>query len=135
MDQLTQMLSQLGIDNTFYYQFVLVIILFPISCFVLFNKLLFVIENREEKTTKLESQADGKFEKVKELEEKYNERLEEAYSQAQQNLNTSKNKIIEEQTGIFKDEEKKINEYLDKTIDEERTKVLNQKDEILWIKQ
>ena len=88
-----EILTQLGIDQSFFYQFGVFIVVFFLLKVVLFNKLLFVIETRESKTTKLDSHADSKLGDAEELGKKYQAELDGTNQSAQAMLSSEKEKI------------------------------------------
>ena len=75
MEKITQIFIQLGADQSFFYQFVIFIVLFVLLKFVLFNKLLFVLQTRENKTTKMEELANNKFGEADKLSKKFEEEI------------------------------------------------------------
>lgn len=56
-----KILTKLGFDTTFFYQFAILIILFFLIKKILINKLLATVEERERKTYKLSKIADEKL--------------------------------------------------------------------------
>lgn len=67
VDMVGSILTQVGVDKTSLYQMAVVIIVFIMAKFLFLNKLQEVLETRQEKTVKLESQADDVFEKIEEI--------------------------------------------------------------------
>ena len=60
---------------------------------------------REEKTTSLEKSAEGTFEKVTVLSNKYNQKIEDAFSKAQDNLLQKKDIVVKREDSKFKEAE------------------------------
>lgn len=113
MAEILGILDQLKINSTLFIQFGIVIVMFILTKLIFFSKLQFVIENREEKTVKLESSADETFQKVNELSESYKEKINEANVKAQTKLNTVRTDIINEEDKKYKQVEQEMEQYLD----------------------
>lgn len=75
MDKIIQIFTQLGADQSIFYQFGIFILLFILLKLVLFNKLLFVLETRENKTTKMEDLANSKFSQADKLSKEFDEQI------------------------------------------------------------
>jgi F0F1-type ATP synthase membrane subunit b/b' len=75
MDKVIQIFTQLGADQSIFYQFGIFILLFILLKLVLFNKLLFVLETRENKTTKMEELANTKFSQADKLSKDFDEQI------------------------------------------------------------
>lgn len=75
MDKIIQIFTQLGADQSIFYQFAIFIILFITLKIVLFNKLLFVLQTRENKTTKMEELANTKFSQAEKLSKQFEEEI------------------------------------------------------------
>lgn len=131
METIQAIFSQLGANGSVVNQLVIVFALFLISKFIFFNKLQFVIENREEKTTKLEMNADETFEKANKLAEKYKQKVEAAHLKAQQLLNEKKSEIAAKERETLKKTEIEVTSYIEtskaqikKDIDSKRNEIL-----------
>lgn len=131
------LLSQLGVDITVAYQFGVFFIGYLVLSNVLFKKVLFVLKTRDDKTTKLEANANEAFQKAEELAKQYNEKIDEAYTEAQSEFQQVKSKALNEQKEIISAEEKKLAEMVSsetKVFVEEtnksKDKVLSQSDEL-----
>ena len=75
MDKIIQIFTQLGADQSIFYQFAIFIVLFILLKTVLFNKLLFVLQTRENKTTKMEERANSKLGEAEKLARKFEEEV------------------------------------------------------------
>lgn len=131
METIQAIFSQLGANGSVVNQLVIVFGLFLISKFIFFNKLQFVIENREEKTTKLEMNADETFEKANKLAEKYKQKVEGAHLKAQQLFNEKRSEIHSRERDTLKKTETEVNSYIEtsklqvkKDIDSKRNEIL-----------
>lgn len=71
MGQLAAIFNQLGADASFLHQFGLFLAVFVVLRTVFLNKLQFVLEIRENKTTKLERSAERKFQEASVLADEY----------------------------------------------------------------
>jgi len=127
----TSILTQLGINNTFYYQFAVICVLYFISSKFLFVPLQKVLDLRAEKTTKTEQLAGELNEKYKNLKYEYDERLERTHKSVQEEKNNKKKEIEQELEYTFKDKESEINDKLDLEKELVEKKYLAKKNEIL----
>ena len=73
--------AQLHVNSTYFTFFIIFIILFFLTKALFINRLKFVIENREEKTVKLESSADTKMDQVAKLTDEYNQKINDNFKQ------------------------------------------------------
>lgn len=131
MDTVQAIFAQLGADGAVAIQFVIVIVVFVLTKFIFFGKLQFIIENREEKTVKLENSADEAFEKVNKLSEEYRSKIENAQIQAQQKVNSKRNEIISENNSKLKKIENEIETYVESSRVEIKKEVSEKENEIL----
>ncbi|MGB0453672.1 MAG: hypothetical protein ACPGJV_08145 [Bacteriovoracaceae bacterium] len=127
------LLDQLGIGEAAIYQFVVFVVFYFLISRLLFNKVLFVLKTREDKTTKLEGTANDTFERAEKLSQEYKEKIDVAYSEAQEEFNVEREKFQVEQKSQIKEEEKKLeemvkkeNEVFEGTIKESKDKVMGE---------
>jgi F-type H+-transporting ATPase subunit b len=137
MGTLEAIFAQLGANGSILTQFTVVLIMFILTKLVLFNKLQFVIENREDKTIKLESSADDTFEKVNKLSQEYKDKIDGAHVVAQIKVNDEKQKISNENNQKFKSTEAEIEKYVESSrveikieIDAKELEILSEADEL-----
>jgi F-type H+-transporting ATPase subunit b len=104
---------KLGIDSTIIFQFLIFLGTFFILKVLFFNKLLFVLEQREGKTTKLESTANDKFAEAEKLANKYSEQVRETNVKAQEIFSEKKTLTIDKERARFKSVEADVNKELD----------------------
>ncbi len=104
---------KLGIDSTIIFQFIIFLATFFILKVLFFNKLLFVIEQREGKTTKLESSANDKFAEAERLASKYSDEVRETNTKAQGIYSEKKTLTIDKERARFKSVEAEVNKELD----------------------
>ncbi len=137
MDQILNIFKSLGVDGTVLHQFVVFTIIFIILHNLLFKKLQFVIQTREEKTTKLVDNAEENFIKAEELASQYKEKIEEAHQKASEILNKRKGEIVkaatakmkQEQSAVDSEYEKNKNEFLSE-LDSKKIDVLKQSSDL-----
>jgi F0F1-type ATP synthase membrane subunit b/b' len=122
MEAIQKLLGQLEIDQSFFYQFAVFIVIFFLLKVVLFNKLLFVLVTRESKTTKLEETANKKFQEVEKLAKKYTDKIDEYNDEALVNINKKKSEVTGQNATQIKEEEKRIN----KNFEAEKAKITSQ---------
>lgn len=113
METFTAIFTQLGVDSSLVPQFFIILSIFIVTQFLFLGKLQEVIENREEKTTKLENSADDVLEKVKKMQTEYNSKIDEANRKALISTTESKQKITQKYTEQYKSTEKEINAYVE----------------------
>ena len=119
MELILGVFQKLNIDETVFTQFIVFFFLFIILKAVFFNKLQFVIELRESKTTKLEENANKKFSDAENLSEKYKVEIDKVYHGTQEKFNIKKNEILKiekenvtkKQSELAEFSEKKIKEF------------------------
>lgn len=131
MDQVSAIFSQLGANDTVIIQFVIVILMFILCKFIFLNKLQFIIENREEKTTKLEASADDLFEKASKLSDKYKQRIDEAHLKAQKIILDKKAEVLEIERQKMKKAEEEVNNYVESSKSKITNEIATKKAEIL----
>ena len=115
METFTAIFTQLGVDSSLIQQFLIILIIFVVTQFLFLTKLQEVIENREEKTTKLENSADDTLEKVKKMQLEYNSKIDEANRIALANSSEEKQKINQKFVEIYKQNEKETNSFVEQT--------------------
>lgn len=118
MDLILSVFQKLHVDHTVFVQFGILIILFLVLKVIFFNKLQFVLELRESKTTKLEDNANKTFTEAETLSKKYKDEVDKAYVQAQEKYNKRKTEILERERDAVKSAESEIN----KDVEVERAK-------------
>lgn len=109
METFLNIFKSLGADETFFYQLALVIVFYFTLKFSLFNKLQEVLDLRENKTTKLEGNANKKFAEAEELSQKYKSELDKANQEAFGIISSKKNDALELQKSKIKEVETKLN--------------------------
>jgi len=131
------LLSQLGIDITVLYQFLVFFFGYLLLSNVLFKKVLFVLKTRDDKTTKLEANANEAFDKAEKLAVEYKEKIDQAYTEAQAEFLSVKTSALEQQKDVITAEEKKLAQMVEsetKVFVEEtnksKEKVLAQSDDL-----
>jgi len=115
MDTIKAIFTQLGVDSSLLPQFVLVFIIFILAKFLFLSHLQFVLENREEKTIKLENSADDTFEKVNQMSKEYKSKIEAANKEAMNVLNQGKTAIQNKLGEELKKTEKEINAFVEES--------------------
>lgn len=115
MDTIKAIFTQLGVDSSLLPQFIIIFILFIVAKFLFLNHLQFVLENREEKTIKLESSADDTFEKVSKMSKDYKSKIDSANKDAIKSINNGKNAIQIKLGEELKKTEKEINSFVEES--------------------
>ena len=131
MEMVLGIFGQLGADKTLWYQFAIVVVMYLLSKHLFFEHLQNVIESREEKTVKLEGNADKQFEEVNKMASGYNEKINSATKEARKNFEDEKSKITKSLEESYRSEEKKINDYVDQSRKEAEAKLVEEKNKVL----
>ncbi|MCF8058082.1 MAG: hypothetical protein K9K67_02205 [Bacteriovoracaceae bacterium] len=108
MDKFIGIFQKLGVDESIFYQFGIFVIIFFLLKVVFFNKLLFVLQTRESKTTKLDQEAGNKFKEADKLSEKFDKEIQKTSEEAHMKMSELKNKSVKEISEAQKNEELKV---------------------------
>lgn len=120
MDQIVVIFKQLGVDETIGHQFIVFVIMFAILKALFFDKLQFVLELREAKTTKLDGIADAKFGEADKVAQSYEEKMKVVNAQAMHKVSEARSKAESKQ----KTQIKKIEVELDEQVESKRKKIM-----------
>lgn len=110
MELILDIFEKLSIDKTFFVQFALTVTFYFILKTLLFGKLQFVLEMRDSKTTKMEDNANVKFDKAEKLSKQVDDEVNATYEQAQAEYNNKKNQIIARGKAEIKELEAKLSQ-------------------------
>jgi len=113
MDTVTAIFTQLGVDSSLLPQFLFVFGMFIVAKFLFLNHLQFVLENREDKTVKLESSADLTLENVNKMALEYKAKIDGANKEAMKVVSSKKAEIQARHGETFKKTEKEINQFVE----------------------
>ena len=137
MDTIVIILKALKIDQTALIQFGILLVLFNTIAPLLFKKIQDVLELRESKTTKLESNAHNVYKKSEDLAEQYKAKVEKTHQDSQNITQKKKSDILNKEKEILKSEENKLSsEYEDrkskikKEMSEKRTIIMAEADKL-----
>ncbi len=119
MGVLGEIIYKLGWDPTFWWQLAILLVMFFILKFLLFDKLIAVLEERENQTTKLFAEADGLRHRTEEIEKQFQGRLDEARNDIKK-LNGAKH---EELMSIERVEIQKLSKELDEIYDKKQIEI------------
>ena len=101
-------------------QFLVAVIIFLLCMRMFFSKLLWVLQERESKTTLLAKEADQIVARADQMTKSYKEKVEEVYGQAQKKAQDEKEKIIHREVQKYREEAGQINQSSER----EREKVV-----------
>ena len=124
-------LKALEIDSTIIFHFIIFLVTFLVLKLLFFSKLLFVLEQREGKTTKLESTANDKFAEAERMANKYNDEVQETNVKAQALFTSKKSEIIDKERARFKEVEATVNKELDEKRKEIEAEFAKKKETIM----
>jgi F0F1-type ATP synthase membrane subunit b/b' len=131
METFTAVFTQLGVDSSLVPQFVIILVVFVIAQFLFLGKLQDVIETREEKTVKLESNADDTIEKVQRMQSEYKAKIDSVNNTSLKEASEKKQKITQKYTELYKETEKEVNTFVDQSRKEFENEVAGNKDKYL----
>ena len=113
MDTVKAIFTQLGVDSSLLPQFLIVCAIFIIAKFLFLNHLQFVLENREDKTVKLEGSADKTLENVNKMTQEYKAKIDGANREAMKIVSSKKAEIQARHGETFKKTEREINQFVE----------------------
>ncbi|MCT4642449.1 MAG: hypothetical protein N4A33_09145 [Bacteriovoracaceae bacterium] len=122
---------QLGADKSLLYQFLIVLVMLVLSKVLFLGHLQKVIENRIDKTTKLEGSADDQFAKANDLEQEYKDKMGAAHKKIASESSDKKFEITKELEAKYKSVESETNAYVDERRSEAQAQANKEKDSIL----
>lgn len=131
METFVAIFTQLGVDSSLPYQFVIILVIFIAANFIFLGKLQEVLEVREEKTVKLENSADETIEKVNSMQSEYKLKIDAANREALKTSTEKKLKITQKYTDQYKQNEKELNAYVDNARNEFSKEIAQNKDKYL----
>jgi F0F1-type ATP synthase membrane subunit b/b' len=113
MDTVKAIFTQLGVDSSLLPQFIIVAVIFIVAKFLFLNHLQFVLENREDKTVKLESSADQTLENVNKMAQEYKAKIDSANKESMKIISAKKAEIQTRHGETFKKTEREINQFVE----------------------
>jgi F-type H+-transporting ATPase subunit b len=120
MDMILTIFKSLGVDQTVFIQFAILIVIFFMISTLLFTKLQEVLELRESKTTKLENSAHAVYKQADELAEQYKARVEKTHQDSHHINQKKKSEISISEKAKLKSAE----ELFSKEYDEKKVKIM-----------
>jgi len=126
-----EIFTQLGVDSSLPYQFIIILIAFVTGNFIFLGKLQSVLEVREEKTVKLENTAEETIESVSTMQTSYKEKMDDANRSALKTATDRKHSITQKYTEQYKQNEKEVNIFVDKSRNDFSKEVASNKEAYL----
>ncbi|MBT3234757.1 MAG: hypothetical protein HN353_02290 [Bdellovibrionales bacterium] len=105
MDMIIGIFQSLGVDQTIFIQFGVILVFYVVISQILFKKLLTVLQERENKTVGLVEAAALQSQAADELASKYQDEVAQAYRQSQTRIESVRSKIKNENLEIVQKEE------------------------------
>lgn len=105
-----EVFKKLGIDSTVIFQLIIFTVAFLILNALFFSKLLFVLEQREGKTTKLDHKANDKLAEADKMSSEYKDELQGSNVKGQEIFSKRKNEVLDRERGRFKEIQVEVNE-------------------------
>lgn len=131
MEQLQAIADQLGINQSFIYQFIIVLVMFFITKSVFYNVLQKVLDERVGKTTKLDGEADHLIAKAEKMESEVEEKLKVTNKKSMEVLNSKKSEIAKVLDEQYKAQEAIVNKEVEAKTNEVLAEVEAQKGKVL----
>ena len=131
METISKILESLNIDETFFYQMGIFIVLFFILKMIFFERLQEVVKLREEKTIKRKEAAEQKFIEVEKLSSIYQEKMKKANMKGREIYNHKKRRIIDDEKIRLKKVEEEVNVEFENEVGAFRDKAECQEKELL----
>lgn len=126
-----QILANVGINSTVFYQFLIVVLMYIIAKKALVEPLQKVLELRLDKTKRAVTQTQSLDEKYSDLLEQYNFKIKKAHSEVQAKKDAEKKSIEEEYKAKYKSESNSIMSDFEKKNEEELAKIEVEKNQII----
>ena len=137
MDLVLNILKQLGANESLFFQFGIVLVAFFTAKVLFIDHLQAVIERREDKTIKLEGDAEKQFDEITKIKNEYKEKIQSASKEMREKLEVNKTEIIKKEESRYRESEAEINAYFEKTrkeveveINEKKTEILNEAEKL-----
>ena len=131
MDMFLDIFKQLSANESLWYQFGIVIVMFFVTKFLFLNHLQEVIQKREEKTVDLDGDAEKQFEEINKIQTEYKATIQKANKEIKEKIDTEKMSIVKTHEANYRNQEKEINEFIDNSRKEVEVEIANKKNEIL----
>jgi F0F1-type ATP synthase membrane subunit b/b' len=131
METVQAIFTQLGVNSSLLPQFIIVFVVFSFAQFLFLGKLQHVLENREEKTVKLENTADDTIETVNKMQAEYKSQIDEAHRESLKTSTEQKQKILVKYSEQYKQSEREVGQFVEQSRHEFKKQVEGSKEEYL----
>ena len=101
-------LLDLGANQSFLYQFIIVVLMFFLTKKLFFGHLQTILDLREERTSKSMGESDSKESEIKKMQDEYHDKLAATLKDIRSHVDTEKTKIHKEVESQYKAEEEKL---------------------------
>lgn len=131
MDTIINIFKSLGVDQTFFVQFAIVVTLYWLLKTLLFSKLQFVLELRESKTTKRQDEANKKFQQADQLALKYKETIEKVQQEAHQVVTSKRDESEKKMRAQVKEKATELEKEIEAKRAQAQTEIESKKANVL----
>ncbi len=131
MDVVLSIFQQLGANSSLLTQFLITAVIFVLAKVLFFDHLQNVLDSREDKTTKLEGNAEKQFEEVNKLSNAYKEKIQAANKEAKGKFDSAKGEISKTLEASYKAEESEIDTYVEASRKEVEKELHVKKEQIM----
>lgn len=124
-------LKQLGTDQSIFYQFVVIIVVYAIAKLVFINHLQALLDTRDDKTLKLEGSTEKQFEEIEKIQLAYKEKLRIANKGLKEKLEIGKNEITKSHEATYRSNAGEINKFIDNSKKEIEADIKSKREKVL----
>jgi F0F1-type ATP synthase membrane subunit b/b' len=131
MNVLLGIFSQLGVDNTVFYQLAVAVIVFFGCKFFFLTKMKSILQTREKLTTELVKESGVIAIKAQEAAEKFRNEVESVYRKNQEKFATKKSELSQVEREVLAENDKEIEALTSKTRAEHQNFLEFKKEELM----
>ena len=113
MEMMIDIFKQLGANESLLPQFIIVVVMFYLTKFLFLDHLQSILDTREDKTTKLDGQADKKFEEITKSQNDYKAKIQETNKSLKAKSDSEKAEFSKGQEVKYKEKENEINSFVE----------------------
>jgi F0F1-type ATP synthase membrane subunit b/b' len=124
-------LKQLGTDQSIFYQFVVIIVVYAIAKLVFINHLQALLDTRDDKTLKLEGSTEKQFEEIEKIQAAYKEKIRVANKTLKEKLETGKADIAKSHETKYRSSADEINKFIEISKKEIEAEIKGKKEKVL----
>jgi F0F1-type ATP synthase membrane subunit b/b' len=124
-------LKQLGTDQSIFYQFVVIIVVYAIAKFVFINHLQALLDTRDDKTLKLEGSTEKQFEEIEKIQTAYKEKIRVANKDLKGKLEAGKADIAKKYESEYRSSADEISNFIENSKKEIEADIKGKREKVL----